>query len=284
MAITAAQVNELRQKTGAGMLDCKKALEESNGDQEKAIEILRKKGAATAAKRADRAANEGIVSTKVSDDRKFGVIVEVNCETDFVAKSADFVNFSAEVTSKSFEHKVSSLDELKTKYAGIENDLVNLTGKVGEKTQIARVASLSTEDGYIADYIHPGAKLGVILSLSGVKDTASAAILAKDLAMQVAAMKPVSISRDGVPADVVAKELDIYKELARKEGKPENMLDRIAQGRLDKYFQENCLIEQVFIKDNSKTVSQLLEEHNKQYSSEVKVAAFIRYHLGDESK
>ncbi|MGQ9642946.1 MAG: translation elongation factor Ts [Ignavibacterium sp.] len=285
MAITAAQVNELRQKTGAGMMDCKKALTEANGDFEKAIEILRKKGAAVAAKRAERTANEGIVSTKVSDDHKFGVIVELNCETDFVAKSEDFVKLANEVLVKTFQLKPNTVEELLSKEPQLNVLVTDVMGKVGEKVEIKRIAKVEAPNGFIMDYVHLGSKLGVLLTFDNVSSVNDELVtLSRDIAMQIAAMNPVCVYRDEVPKDIIEKEMEIYKELSRKEGKPENILDKIAQGRMNKYYQENCLYEQAFVKDNSKTVKSLIDEFNKKYNTQIKIAHFKRFHLGDENK
>jgi elongation factor Ts len=284
MVITASLVNELRQKTGAGMMDCKKALTEADGDFEKAIEILRKKGASVAAKRAEKTANEGMVLTNVSDDKKTGIIVEVNCETDFVAKSKDFVDMAADVLNTIKTKKPANLDQLMQDQQ-ISGRLNDVMGKVGEKIQVSRFAVDSAADALFVDYIHMGSKLGVLLKFLNVTDSQNElSQLGKDLAMQVAAMKPLTVYRDEVPKDVIEKELDIYKELARKEGKPENILDKIAQGRLNKFYQENCLTEQAFIKDNSKTVGDLVKEFNSKNSASVKLGKFYRFHLGDEKK
>lgn len=285
MAITAQQVNELRQKTGAGMMDCKKALTEADGDFEKAIEILRKKGAAVAAKRADRATNEGIVLNKLSDNRKKATIVEVNCETDFVAKSDDFIGFANLLLNKCYDGVVNSAESaLNDSELNKKND--ELVGKIGEKIVINRIANVSAENGLIVNYTHPGSKLGVLVvfdNLSSDKFDSFNAI-AKDIAMQVAAMKPVSTYREEVDKGLIEKEIEIYKEIARREGKPEQILDKIAQGKLGKYYQENCLFEQAYIKDPSKSVSTLIKEFNAANASEVKIQSFLRFQLGDEKK
>jgi len=285
MSISAAQVNELRKKTGAGMMDCKKALEESNGDFEKAIEFLRKKGAAIAAKRAEKTANEGVIATKVSDDNKYGLIVEVNCETDFVAKSEDFVNLVNQVVNKAFDSKVMSIDELLEKNPDVNNLVNDVMGKVGEKTEIRRLAAYKVDNGFVFDYIHMGSKLGVLLKFENVSSANSdLASLAKDISMQIAAMNPICVYREQVPSDLIEKEMEIYKELARKEGKPENILEKIAQGRINKFYQENCLAEQTFVKDNSKSINDLISEYNKKNNAEIKISEFKRFHLGDEKK
>ncbi len=285
MEITAAKVNELRQKTGAGMMDCKKALVEAGGDFEKAIELLRKKGAAVATKRAEKSANEGIVVTKISDDKKSGVMVEVNCETDFVARSEDFISFANSVLDAVFVNKIMNLDELLKSESKISEKMSEIMGKVGEKIEISRVTTENTNNGFVIDYIHPGSKLGVLVMFDNLENHyEDFAIVAKDLAMQVAAMKPLCVNRDEVPKDIIEKEIDIYKELARKEGKPENILDKIAQGKLTKYYQENCLSEQIYIKDNTKTVTDLIKEFNAKHHTNVKLSRFKRFHLSDEKK
>ncbi|MFN3872171.1 MAG: translation elongation factor Ts [Ignavibacterium sp.] len=285
MTITAAQVNELRQKTGAGMMDCKKALTEANGDFEKAIEILRKKGAAVAAKRAERSANEGIVATKVSEDHKYGVIVELNCETDFVAKSEDFVKLSKEVLEKTYQLKPESVEELLSKEPQLNVLVTDVMGKVGEKVEIKRLAKVEAPIGFIMDYVHFGSKLGVLLTFDNVESVNDELVtLSRDIAMQIAAMNPICVYREEVPKDIIEKEMEIYKELSRKEGKPENMLEKIAQGRMNKFYQENCLFEQAFVKDNSKTVKTLIDDYNKKYNAQIKIAHFKRFHLGDENK
>ena len=285
MSITAAQVNELRQKTGAGMMDCKKALIEANGDFEKAIEILRKKGASVAAKRAEKSANEGMIATKVSENGKFAAIVEVNCETDFVAKSEDFVGLTNLVLNSTYDNKLSKVEDILNSNAQVKTKLDEVMGKVGEKIEISRIASESADNGLLVDYVHMGSKLGVIVRFDDVKaGKDELSHIGKDIAMQVAAMRPICVYRDEVPKDIIEKEIEIYKELARKEGKPEQILEKIATGRLNKFYQENCLAEQSFIKDNTKTVSDLVAEFNKKNQSQTKITLFRRFHLGDEQK
>jgi elongation factor Ts len=285
MVITAAQVNELRQKTGAGMMDCKRALTEAEGNFEKAIELLRKKGAAVASKRAEKIANEGLVLTKISDDKQTGVIVEVNCETDFVAKSVDFVKFADEVLQTVFSIKPASVNDLLDKSVIIKDLQTNLMGKVGEKIEISRLAIENAPNGVVIDYVHLGSKLGVLIKFDNVAaDKNAFSEIGKDIAMQVAAMKPICVYREEVPKDIIDKEIDIYKELARKEGKPEQILEKISQGRLNKFYQENCLVEQAFIKDNTKSVGDLLKEFNSKQGTQIKISLFHRFHLGDEKK
>jgi len=284
MAITAAQVNDLRQRTGAGMMDCKRALEEANGDIQKAIELLRKKGASVAAKRAEKSANEGLVVTKVSDDKKFGTILEINCETDFVAKSEDFVNLAKFVIDAVYNNKPKNVEEL-IKNSNVQDKLNEVLGKVGEKIEVSRFDIIDAKTGLLVDYIHMGSKLGVLIKFEDVKSgNDELYLIGKDMAMQVAAMNPISVKREDVSKETVDKEIEIYKELAKKEGKPEQMLEKIAMGRLNKFYQENVLLEQAFIKDNSKTVGDLLKEFNTRHGSNARVDRFDRFHLGDEKK
>ncbi|MBZ0200033.1 MAG: translation elongation factor Ts [Ignavibacteriaceae bacterium] len=285
MAITAAQVNELRKKTGAGMMDCKKALTEADGDFQKAIEILRKKGAAVAAKRAEKTATEGVVLTKLSDDKTKAVVVEVNCETDFVANSNDFTQFTNYVLEAIFENNPATPQDLLEKVPSVKDKLDEVMGKVGEKCEISRFTIVNAENGLVVDYIHPGSKLGVLVEFANVKDAKDELYeIGKDTAMQVAAMKPICVFREEVPTDVIEKEIDIYKEIARKEGKPEHILEKIADGKIAKFYQENCLSEQAYIKDNAKSIGDLIKDFNQKHTADVKLVMFKRYHLGDENK
>lgn len=289
MAITASQVKELRDKTGSGMMDCKKALVESDGDLEKAIEILRKKGASVAAKRADRDANEGIVLTKVLDDGKTGVILEINCETDFVANSDDFVDFSNYILEVISTNRPANLEELiASELDGkkVASELSTIVGKIGEKIEISRFVLETTENSKYVDYIHAGAKLGVLLRVENGANTDAEKLdsVFKDIAMQTAAMKPLFLTSNEVPAEIIEKEKDIYKEVLRKEGKPEQMLDKIAEGKINKYFKEVCLIQQAYVKDNAKTIKDVIVDFNKENSTDVNLTAFYRYHTLDETK
>lgn len=284
MNITASMVNELRQKSGAGMMDCKKALTEAEGNIEKAIEILRKKGASVAAKRAERSANEGAVITKISDDGSKGTIIELNCETDFVARSEDFVKLANRVAQLAFDSMANSVAELMEKHPELQTEITEVIGKVGEKVDLSRAAFIEVKGGYLIDYIHPGSKLGVMVAFENASGNNGFDVIAKDVAMQVAAMKPISVYREEVDKSVIDKEIEIYKEISRKEGKPEQILEKIAQGKLSKFFQENCLSEQAYIKDNSKSVGQLVKDFNAANKAEIKIKSFYRFHLGDEKK
>jgi elongation factor Ts len=285
MNITAAQVNELRKKTGAGMMDCKNALVEANGDMTKAVEILRKKGTSVAAKRADKSANEGMVLTKISDNGKLGTILEINCETDFVAKSQEFINLANKSIESAFKIRPASVDNLLQSDPNLNDMLNDVLGKVGEKIEISRLANEDANNGLLIDYIHMGSKLGVMVKLDNVKNGDTELVnIGKDIAMQIAAMNPICVTREEVAKDTIDKEIEIYKEIARKEGKPEQILEKIALGKLNKFYQENVLLEQAFIKDNSKSVSDLIKEYNQKHKTDAKVVRFHRFHLGDEKK
>ncbi|MBM4172128.1 MAG: elongation factor Ts [Ignavibacteria bacterium] len=289
MAVSANQVKDLREKTGAGMMDCKKALEESNGDFEKAVEILRKKGAAVAAKRAERSATEGVVLTKVINNGKSAAILEVNCETDFVAKSEDFLGFSEfvmDVVVKKNPKDVDALMKENLNGKSISDELNGLIGKIGEKIEVSRFAIVNSYNGEVVDYVHHGSKLGVLVRVDDVPSNNVEELqpIIKDVAMQVAAMRPLTVNREEVDKSVIEKELDIYKELARKEGKPEQVLEKIAVGKLNKFFEENCLLEQAFIKENSKKVGDLIADFNKKNSTQVRITLFKRFHISDENK
>ncbi|MFZ1686232.1 MAG: translation elongation factor Ts [Flavobacteriales bacterium] len=265
MAITAADVNKLRQITGAGMMDCKKALTEANGDFDAAIDLLRKQGQKVAAKRADRDATEGLVIGKVSADGKHGVLICLNCETDFVAKNADFGAVADRMATVALESGASSVEQLKAaKYDGnltVADKVIEQTGVIGEKIDVSVCTTVDAE--FVYAYNHPGNK---VVSLVGL-NKAGFESAAKDVAMQIAAMAPVALNKDSVPADVIAKELEIGKELAIQEGKPAEMAEKIAAGRLNKFFKESTLLAQEFIKDNKLNVEQYLKSQDKDLSA-----------------
>lgn len=281
--ITPQMVKELRDKTGAGMGDCKKSLMESDGDMEAAIELLRKKGAASAAKRADRAANEGIIVAKTNDDGKLGIIVEVNCETDFVAKNEAFMEYAEVVGNALMNNTPANVDELmKTKVGGetIEDLHNGILAKFSEKIEIRRFKRVETS-GFIADYVHAGSKLGVLVEINASNMTDEAKKLLRDIAMQIAAMSPQFIDRDNVDKDIIEKELEIYKQQAIDSGKKPDIAEKIATGKLNKFYQEQCLVEQVFVKDSKKTVTDVIKEISEETGEDVKIVNFLRYNLGD---
>ncbi len=285
--ITPQMVKELRDKTGAGMGDCKNALVEANGDLQSAVEILRRKGAASAAKRAEREAKEGIVVTIVSPDHKKAAIVEINCETDFVARNENFVNYANIIVETLLNSEVSSIDELMNcKYdgdtiQGIHNEIL---AKFQENIQIRRFETIRT-DGFISDYVHAGSKLGVLVVFEFDKQIGSVTDEAKqsfrDIAMQVAAMNPMYVDRGSVGSDILQKELAIYTELAINEGKKPEIAERIARGKLEKFFQEHCLLEQTFIKDGNLSVKEYIGNVEKSLGIQIKIRQFRRYYLGE---
>lgn len=258
-AISAQDVNKLRQMTGAGMMDCKKALAEAEGDFDKAIEILRKKGQKVSASRSDREAKEGSVFIKVSDDKKEAVLIALNCETDFVGKNEEFQALGKLIVETAFANKPATKEALLALTAGgltLNDKIVELVGKIGEKIEVSEYILMKGEA--IVPYIHAGSKLGVLVSLKGIdgKDVTEAG---KDVGMQIAAMNPVAVDEKSVDQSIIDKELEIAKAQILAEGKPENMVDKIAQGKLQKFFKETTLLHQLFVKDNSKTVAQYLD-------------------------
>ena len=274
MAISAQDVKRLREATGVGMMDCKKALTEADGDFDAAIDLLRKKGQKVAAGRADRDATEGVIATAVSADGTTGVIAEVNSETDFVARNSDFTTFAQTVADRILEERPDSDEALRAMDVDgqpLGDALTTMTGKIGEKIDVRRFEILTTDGGQIVEYIHPGAKLGVLVEMTGTGDLTEAG---RDVAMQAAAMNPVAATRADVPQETQDKEFEIGREQARAEGKPEAILDKIAEGRLRKFFEENVLVEQPFVKDSSMTVSKMLDG----LGAELK--RFVRFGLG----
>lgn len=273
--ISAADVNKLRQQTGAGMMDCKKALTESNGDFEAAVDYLRKKGAKVAASRQDRDSNEGVVIAKTTADGKKGVVVEVNCETDFVAKNADFIAFADAIAAKAIETNPSSLEDLLAQELNgskISDLILDQTGKIGEKIGVSKYEVIEAEK--VVAYIHGNYRLGVLVGLS--QDAAGVDEAGKDVAMQIAAMSPVGVDKDDVDARVIERELEIAKEQIRAEGKPEEMVEKIAAGKLNKFYKEQTLLNQEFVKDSSKDIRTFLNG----VSNGLTVKSFKRVVLG----
>ena len=271
--ITAAEVNKLRKATGAGMMDCKKALVEAEGDYDKAIEILRKKGQKVAANRADRESSEGAVIATVNADNTRGVIVSLNCETDFVAKNDSFVQLAQDFADLAID--VNSKEELLAKdYKGItvQEKLTEQTGVIGEKIEIGDFRTL--EAPFVGSYIHAGNKIAVLTGLS--QKTENAEEVAKNVSMQAAAMNPVALNEEGVDQSIVEKEIEIAKDQLRQEGKPEEMLDNIAKGKIKRFFKDNTLVNQDFIKDSKMSVA----EYVKSEDANLKVVAFERVALG----
>jgi elongation factor Ts len=270
MAITAAMVKELRERTGSGMMDCKKALTETDGDMEAAIDLMRASGAAKAAKKAGRVAAEGLVKFKMSDDSKNASIIEVNSETDFVSKSDDFVNFVNELTDLALDSKATDIDALNTQQLGgisIDEARQNLIGKIGENVSVRRTAFVSGDN--LAGYQH-GERIGVLVALNG-GDSA----LAKDIAMHIAASKPECVSEAELSQDLIDREKAVFTEQARESGKPDEIIEKMIVGRMKKFVNEVCLIGQPFVKDPDTTVGKLLKDNNAE------VISFVRYEVGE---
>jgi len=273
--ITKDAVMTLRERTGAGLIDCKRALTDSNGDMEEAVSILRKKGVASAAKKAGRDAGEGIIAQSISADLSKGILVEVNCETDFVAKNEDFVAFSNSVAEELLNNPDADLETKRTEQIA----------KIGENIQISRSQALAPEStGIVQSYIHTGGKVAVLISIGSDGDVSgneSALVLAKDLCMHIAAASPICVSRDDVPNNLVEKETEIAK--AQAEGKPAQAIEKIVSGKLDKYFAGSCLLEQPFVKNPDQSVKQLVEATAKEIGSTLKVEKFLRFQVGENA-
>jgi len=273
--ISASDVNKLRQQTGAGMMDCKKALIEANGNFEAAIDYLRKKGAKVAASRQDRDSNEGVVIARTTLDGKKGVIIELNCETDFVAKNADFIAFGESIADVAVSQAPTSLEALKQLEINgvkITDLLLDQTGKIGEKIDVSKYETIEAEK--VVAYIHGNYRLGVLVGLNQAADGTDEA--GKDVAMQIAAMNPVAIDKADVDSRTIERELEIAKEQIRAEGKPEEMVEKIAQGKLNKFYKESTLLNQEFVKDSSKNIAQFLDSISKGLT----VTVFKRVQLG----
>ena len=261
--ISASDVGKLRRQTGSGMMDCKKALIEANGDFEQAVDILRKKGQKVAAKRADRQATEGVVIAKNNTDNNKAILISLNCETDFVAKNEDFIKIAHSILDKAVSENLASSEDLHNMLLDegitVAEKVLEQTGVIGEKIEISAQV---VEDTQVSSYVHAGNRLATLVGFNQTLDQR----IAREIAMQVAAMSPIAVDKDNVDQETVNRELEIAKDLARQEGKPGQMLDKIAQGRLNKFFKENTLLNQAFIKDGKKSVAQYLQEHDKDLS------------------
>ena len=284
-AITAAMVKELREMTDAGMMECKKALVEADGDMDKAVDVLRTRGLAAAAKKAGRATNEGTVMAIVSDDATKGAVVELNCETDFVGMNEKFKGYAEKIARAAMAANVEDVEALKAVDAEgetVEDVLTDAIHTLGENMNLARAAVV--EAGGVASYIHGGGKIGVLVTfdVEGI-DPASDEFqhCGRDVAMQVAAASPVSATRESVPAEVVAHEMEIYKAQAAESGKPENIQEKIATGRLEKFYKESCLTEQAFVKNPDQSVTDYVNEVAKKLGGTIKVTGFKRFMLGE---
>ena len=276
MSITKDSVMALREKTGAGLIDCKRALGESNGDMEEAVSILRKKGVATAAKKSGRSASEGMIAQAISDDRSKGLLVEVNCETDFVAKNDDFVDFSNEIAKELLNNPSADFEEKRTEQVA----------KIGENIKISRFETRAPEtSGLVESYVHTGAKVAVLLSVgsdsSEVHANELVVSMAKDICMHIAATSPVCVSRDEVPSELVEKEKEIAQ--AQAEGKPPQAVEKIITGKLEKYYAGVSLLEQPFVKNPDQSIQQFVDGVGKEVGSQLKVEKFLRFQVWDNS-
>ena len=286
--VTAALVKQLREMTDSPMMECKKALVEADGDIDKAVDILRTMGIAKAVKRAGRDTNEGTIATYVSEDSKTGAILELTCETDFVGTNPKFTGFALELAKVVAENDPADVDALKACPMGestVEAELTEMIHVIGENMKIARFQRVTAADGALGSYVHLGGKLADIVTFKlGKDETASAEefkTFAHDVAMQIAAAAPVAARRDDVPADVIEHELAIYKAQAAESGKPEAIQERMAQGRLEKYFKESVLTEQEFVKDSSTTIGQLAKTLGASLGDQIEVMSFVRYAFGE---
>lgn len=273
MNITAALVKELRERTGAGMMDCKKALVATEGDMEKAIDYLREKGLSKAAKNAGRVAAEGAVVSYVSEDGKVGVIVEVNCETDFVGSNEDFKTLAASIAKHVAETNPADVETLLDSQMdgkAVKDIVTEAIAKIGENISVRRFVRYESAEGKVYSYIHAGGKIGVLVDMKG-----GDAELGKNIAMQVAAANPSYLNRTEVPASELDHEKEVLKEQARNEGKPENIIEKMILGRINKYYEEVCLVDQIYIRDNKMSITKLLKANNAE------VARFARYQLGE---
>jgi elongation factor Ts len=281
MSITAEAVKRLREATGAGIMDCKKALEESNGDFDKAVEILRKRGHKMAAARQERTAKEGAVFAATK--KTLGHLLLLACETDFVARNADFQAFGKTLVQSALEKDIRSKDELTNlgvNGLSFSDKIAELTARIGEKIEVAEWGRLEGE--YVTAYIHLGGRIGVLVALKGIGNLDENTLheVGQNIAMQVAALRPISVSRQTVPPDILEKEKEIAREQARAEGKPENILEKIAIGKLEKFFKEAVLLEQEYFKDSQKTIAQYL----KSVSPTLEVHGFLRFQVGGKSR
>ncbi|MBU3170016.1 translation elongation factor Ts [Clostridium estertheticum] len=285
--VTASMVKELREKTGAGMMDCKRALSETDGDVEKAIELLREKGLAAAAKKSGRIAAEGLVCTYISEDMKVGAVVEVNCETDFVAVNNDFVTLANNTAKQAAQTNSTTIEEFTSEKCMSDetitiNDAVTaLIAKLGENMSVRRFQKFSIENGVVQSYIHGGGRIGVLVELSCEKQDDVLIRIAKDVAMQIAAASPLFLDNTCVDKDTLEKEKEIYRVQAINEGKPEKIIEKMVMGRVNKYFKEVCLLEQVWVKNADYTITKYLKEESKKLGAEIKVTRFERFERGE---
>ncbi|MDR3594176.1 translation elongation factor Ts [Clostridium sp.] len=283
--ISAQLVKELREMTGAKMMDCKKALVETEGNIEKAVEFLREKGLADAAKKSGRVAAEGIVKTYIAEDKKKGAVLEFNCETDFVAANDEFVAFAEKLAKMVVETSATTVEELLNEKfdgeASVSDSLKALIAKLGENMTVRRFTKFSLENGVVSSYIHGGGRIGVLLEVACDKASEVLDEVSKEVCMQIAAANPLFLSKADVDTESMEKEKEIYRVQALNEGKPENIVEKMVMGRIQKYFKEVCLLEQLWVKDGDKSITKFLEEKSKEVGSPVTVTRFVRYERGE---
>jgi len=286
VAISAQVVKELREKTGAGFMDCKKALEKTNGDFEEAIKYLKEKGLADAQKRSGREAKEGLIAIKTSKDQNEILMVEINCETDFVSRTEKFKSFVEEVASTILEKGIASIDEIDSE---IDTKVKEAAGSFGENVVIKRIVRFKKSDpdkSYFQSYIHLDGKVGVIVEIfvdpSELKDNETFLDFAKNVSLQIASMSPVSVSRNDIPEDILKEQKEIFAKQAKESGKPDKIIDKIVEGRLNKFFAENCLLEQKYVKDSDITIKEYKERVEKDLNCKIEIKRFARFKLGED--
>ncbi|MBU3189245.1 translation elongation factor Ts [Clostridium bowmanii] len=285
--ITASMVKDLRERTGAGMMDCKRALSETDGDIDKAIELLREKGLAAAAKKSGRIAAEGLVCTYISEDMKVGSLVEVNCETDFVADNEGFVTLAKNIAMQGAQTTSTTIDEfVSEKYIAneditISDAVTELITKLGENMSVRRFQKFSIENGIVQSYIHGGGRIGVLVELACDKQDDVLSQIAKDVAMQIAAASPLFLDNTCVDNETLEKEKEIYRVQALNEGKPEKIVEKMVMGRVNKYYKEVCLLEQIWVKNSDYTITKYLEEESQKLGAEIKITRFVRFERGE---
>jgi len=281
--ISAQAVKELRDKTGAGMMDCKKALTQAEGDIEKAIDILREKGLASAAKKSGRVASEGVIATYVTEDMKKASIIELNCETDFVSANTDFVNLANGIAKVVAETTPQDIEEVKAlPYEGItvQEAVTNLIAKLGENMNLRRFEKIDAADGLVSAYNHMGGKIGVLVQVRSEQANDAVATVARDVAMHVAALNPQFLDNTSVDADTIEREKEIYRVQALNEGKPEKIVDKMVEGRINKFYKEVCLVNQMFVKNPDLSIQAFVNEESKKHGK-IELVKFVRFEKGE---
>lgn len=281
--ISAQAVKELRDKTGAGMMDCKKALTQAEGDMEKAIDVLREKGLASAAKKSGRVASEGVIATFVSEDMKNASMIELNCETDFVSANADFVNLANGIAKVVAENTVENLDEVKAlPYEGatVQDAVTTLIAKLGENMNLRRYEKIEAPEGLVSSYIHMGGKIGVLVQVKSENVNSQVATVARDVAMHVAALNPLFLDNTSVDADTIEREKEIYRVQALNEGKPAKIVEKMVDGRINKFFKEVCLVDQMFVKNPDLSIQAFVNQEAKKLGN-IELVKFVRFEKGE---